>query len=175
MRASSAGGDVAKVGVGAALGAVIGAAAGGGKGAAIGAGAGAAAGGVGAAVTRGKAAEIPVDRGLVFGLRGRLRLLSGLISAVGNRAQDVILPHNEYNLGMESSRRNFFLSLAALPASWTAFTTPSAPHPAHRMARPTGRLVKRQFPALGRFDLSERRECLPSLAAGAGPACRIHA
>jgi len=76
--ASSAGGDVAKVGVGAALGAVIGAAAGGGKGAAIGAGAGAAAGGVGAAVTRGKTAEIPVESRISFRIEGPITITERL-------------------------------------------------------------------------------------------------
>lgn len=58
--------DAAKVGGGAALGAIIGAIAGGGKGAAIGAGAG---GGIGAGdvlLTRGKPAEIPVETRLTF-------------------------------------------------------------------------------------------------------------
>jgi hypothetical protein len=76
--ASSAGGDVAKVGVGAALGAVIGAAAGGGKGAAIGAGAGAAAGGVGAAVARGKTAEIPVESRISFRIEGPITITERL-------------------------------------------------------------------------------------------------
>ncbi len=76
--ASSAGGDVAKVGVGAALGAVIGAAAGGGKGAAIGAGAGAAAGGVGAAVTRGRTAEIPVESRISFRIEGPITITERL-------------------------------------------------------------------------------------------------
>jgi len=75
---SSTGGDVAKVGVGAALGAVIGAAAGGGKGAAIGAGAGAAAGGVGAAVTRGKTAEIPVESRISFRIEGPITITERL-------------------------------------------------------------------------------------------------
>ena len=64
--ASSTGSDVAKVGAGTVLGAAIGAAAGGGKGAAIGAGAGAAAGAAGVMLTRGKAAEIPVETRLSF-------------------------------------------------------------------------------------------------------------
>jgi hypothetical protein len=76
--ASSAGADVAKVGAGAALGAVIGAAAGGGKGAAIGAGAGAAAGGVGAAVTRGKTAEIPVESRISFRIEGPITITERL-------------------------------------------------------------------------------------------------
>ncbi len=66
--ASSAGGDAAKVGVGAALGAAIGAAAGGGKGAAIGVGAGAAAGVAGVMLSRGKSAEIPVETRIRFRL-----------------------------------------------------------------------------------------------------------
>jgi len=60
--------DATKVGVGAALGAVIGAIAGGGKGAAIGAGAGGAAGAGTAAATHGKAATLPSETRL------RLRL-----------------------------------------------------------------------------------------------------
>lgn len=64
--ASSTGDDLTKVGVGTVLGAAIGAAAGGGKGAAIGAGAGAVAGAAGAALTRGKAAEIPVETRISF-------------------------------------------------------------------------------------------------------------
>lgn len=53
--------DAAKVGVGAALGAAIGAIAGGGKGAGIGAGVGGAAGAGDVMMTRGKAAELPVE------------------------------------------------------------------------------------------------------------------
>ena len=63
---SSTGGDAAKVGVGAAIGAAIGAIAGGGKGAAIGAGVGGAAGVGDVLLTRGKAAEIPVETRLTF-------------------------------------------------------------------------------------------------------------
>ena len=60
--------DAAKVGIGAALGAAIGAIAGGGKGAAIGAGAGGAAGAGDVMLTRGQAAEIPVETRLSFRL-----------------------------------------------------------------------------------------------------------
>jgi len=58
--------DAAKVGGGAALGAIIGAIAGGGKGAAIGAGAGTAAGAGDVMLTRGKPAEIPVETQVIF-------------------------------------------------------------------------------------------------------------
>jgi hypothetical protein len=58
--------DAAKVGGGAALGAIIGAIAGGGKGAAIGAGAGGAAGAGDVALTRGKPAEIRVETKVSF-------------------------------------------------------------------------------------------------------------
>ncbi|MGB6943434.1 MAG: hypothetical protein WBE37_13625 [Bryobacteraceae bacterium] len=64
--ASSTGTDAAKVGAGAAIGAIIGAIAGGGKGAAIGAGAGGAAGAGDVLLTRGKPAEIPVERRVNF-------------------------------------------------------------------------------------------------------------
>jgi hypothetical protein len=64
--ASSTGGDLAKIGVGAAIGAAIGAAAGGGKGAAIGAGVGGAAGTADVLLTRGKPAEIPVETRISF-------------------------------------------------------------------------------------------------------------
>jgi isopenicillin-N epimerase len=50
---------------------------------------------------------------------------------------------------MESSRRNFFLSLpalAALPASWTAFTTALRAAPGAPDAESYWSLVKRQFP-----------------------------
>ncbi len=60
--------DAAKVGIGAALGAAIGAIAGGGKGAAIGAGVGGAAGAGDVMLTRGQAAEIPVETRLSFRL-----------------------------------------------------------------------------------------------------------
>lgn len=76
--ASSAGSDIAKVGGGAVLGAVIGAAAGGGKGAAIGAGAGAAAGGIGAAATRGRTAEIPVETRVSFRIENPVTLTERL-------------------------------------------------------------------------------------------------
>jgi hypothetical protein len=61
--------DAAKVGAGAALGAVIGAIAGGGKGAAIGAGAGGAAGAGTVMATRGKAAALASETRLSFRLR----------------------------------------------------------------------------------------------------------
>ncbi len=60
--------DAAKVGVGAAIGAAIGAIAGGGKGAAIGAGVGGAAGAGDVMLTRGKAAELPVETRVSFRL-----------------------------------------------------------------------------------------------------------
>lgn len=60
--------DAAKIGAGAALGAIIGAIAGGGKGAAIGAGAGGAAGTGTVLATRGKAAEIPSETRITFSL-----------------------------------------------------------------------------------------------------------
>ena len=63
---SSTGGDIAKVAVGTALGAIIGAAAGGGKGAAIGAAAGGAAGVGTAAATRGKPATLASETRLSF-------------------------------------------------------------------------------------------------------------
>ena len=58
--------DAAKIGAGAAIGAVIGAIAGGGKGAAIGAGAGGAVGAGDVLLTRGKAVEIPVETRINF-------------------------------------------------------------------------------------------------------------
>jgi hypothetical protein len=58
--------DAAKVGGGAALGAIIGAIAGGGKGAAVGAGAGGAAGAGDVMLTRGKPAEIKVETRVIF-------------------------------------------------------------------------------------------------------------
>jgi hypothetical protein len=64
--ASSTATDVAKIGAGAAIGAVIGAIAGGGKGAAIGAGAGGAVGAGDVLLTRGKPAEIPVETRVSF-------------------------------------------------------------------------------------------------------------
>jgi len=64
--ASSTGTDAAKIGGGAALGAIIGAIAGGGKGAAIGAGAGGAVGAGDVLLTRGNPAEIPVETRVSF-------------------------------------------------------------------------------------------------------------
>ena len=61
--------DVAKIGGGAAVGAIIGAIAGGGKGAAIGAGAGGAAGAGGVLLTRGKPATLPSETRLSLRLR----------------------------------------------------------------------------------------------------------
>jgi hypothetical protein len=61
--------DAAKIGAGAAIGAVIGAIAGGGKGAAIGAGAGGAAGAGTVAATRGRAATLTSETRLSFRLR----------------------------------------------------------------------------------------------------------
>jgi hypothetical protein len=61
--------DAAKVGGGAALGAIIGAIAGGGKGAAIGAGVGGAAGTGDVLATRGKPATLPSEMRLTFRLR----------------------------------------------------------------------------------------------------------
>lgn len=66
--------DAAKVGVGAALGAVIGAAAGGGKGAAIGAGAGGAAGAGTVLATRGKPASLPSETRITFRLSAPVTL-----------------------------------------------------------------------------------------------------
>jgi len=63
---SSTGTDAAKIGAGAAIGAVIGAIAGGGKGAAIGAGAGGAVGAGDVLLTRGQAAEIKVETRVSF-------------------------------------------------------------------------------------------------------------
>jgi len=64
--ANQAATDAAKVGGGAALGAIIGAIAGGGKGAAIGAGAGGAVGAGDVMLTRGRAVEIPVETRVNF-------------------------------------------------------------------------------------------------------------
>lgn len=75
---SSRGSDAAKVGVGAAIGAAIGAIAGGGRGAAIGAGAGGAAGAGTVAVTRGKAAELPVETRISFRLTAPVTLTEKL-------------------------------------------------------------------------------------------------
>ncbi len=66
--------DAAKIGAGAALGAIIGAVAGGGKGAAIGAGAGGAAGTGTVMATRGKAAEFPPETRISFRLRNSVTL-----------------------------------------------------------------------------------------------------
>jgi hypothetical protein len=63
---SSTGTDAAKIGGGAAIGAIIGAIAGGGKGAAIGAGAGGVAGAGDVLLTRGKPAEIAVETRVSF-------------------------------------------------------------------------------------------------------------
>ncbi len=60
--------DATKVGIGAAIGAAIGAIAGGGRGAAIGAGAGGAAGAGDVLLTRGAAAELPVETRVSFRL-----------------------------------------------------------------------------------------------------------
>lgn len=65
---SNTGGNIAKIGGGAALGAIIGAIAGGGKGAAIGAGAGGAAGTGVAAATGGKPTVVPVETLIAFRL-----------------------------------------------------------------------------------------------------------
>ena len=75
---NSAGSDLAKVGVGAAIGAAIGAAAGGGKGAAIGAGVGGAAGTADVLLTRGKAAEIPVETRVSFRIQEPITLTERL-------------------------------------------------------------------------------------------------
>ena len=71
---SGHGEDVAKIGGGAALGAIIGAIAGGGKGAAIGAGVGGAAGTGAAAATRGKAVSIPSETVIRFRLASTLKI-----------------------------------------------------------------------------------------------------
>jgi len=70
----SHGEDAAKVGAGAALGAVIGAIAGGGKGAAIGAGAGGAAGAGTVMATRGKPAALPSETRISFRLAAPVTL-----------------------------------------------------------------------------------------------------
>jgi hypothetical protein len=70
--------DAAKIGGGAALGAIIGAIAGGGKGAAIGAGAGGAAGAGTVMMTRGKPAEIPVETRVAFRLKNPVTLTEQL-------------------------------------------------------------------------------------------------
>ncbi len=71
---SSKGEDVAKIGGGAALGAIIGAIAGGGKGAALGAGVGGAAGTGAAAATRGKPVTIPSETVIRFRLANRVTI-----------------------------------------------------------------------------------------------------
>ena len=76
--ASSAGGDLAKIGAGAAIGAAIGAIAGGGKGAAIGAGVGGAAGTADVLLTRGKSAEIPVETRVSFRIQEPLTITERL-------------------------------------------------------------------------------------------------
>lgn len=70
--------DAAKVGGGAALGAIIGAIAGGGKGAAIGAGVGGAAGAGDVALTRGQAAELKVETRVSFRLAETVNLTERL-------------------------------------------------------------------------------------------------
>lgn len=75
---SSTGGDLAKIGAGAAIGAAIGAIAGGGKGAAIGAGAGAAAGAGTVLVMSGKPVEIPVETRLTFRVQESVTLTEKL-------------------------------------------------------------------------------------------------
>jgi hypothetical protein len=70
--------DAAKIGAGAALGAIIGAIAGGGKGAAIGAGAGGAAGTGTVLATRGKAAEIPSETRITFSLSNSVPITENL-------------------------------------------------------------------------------------------------
>lgn len=70
--------DAAKIGGGAALGAIIGAIAGGGKGAAIGAGAGGAAGTGAVLATRGKAAVIPSETRVTFALSNNVPITERL-------------------------------------------------------------------------------------------------
>lgn len=70
--------DAAKIGGGAALGAIIGAIAGGGKGAAIGAGAGGAAGTGAVLGTRGKAAVIPSETRITFSLSNSIPITERL-------------------------------------------------------------------------------------------------
>jgi len=74
----STGGDLAKIGAGAAIGAAIGAVAGGGKGAAIGAGAGAAAGTGAVLIANGKSVEIPVETRLTFRVKHSISLTEKL-------------------------------------------------------------------------------------------------
>jgi hypothetical protein len=75
---NSAGSDAAKIGAGAAIGAMIGALAGGGKGAAIGAGVGGAAGAGDVLLTRGKPAQIPVETRLTFRVEESVRITEKL-------------------------------------------------------------------------------------------------
>jgi hypothetical protein len=75
---SSAGTDAAKIGGGAALGAIIGAIAGGGKGAAIGAGAGGAVGAGDVLLTRGQAAEITVETRVTFRVQDSITITERL-------------------------------------------------------------------------------------------------
>ncbi len=70
--------DALKVGLGAALGAAIGGIAGGGKGAATGAGVGGAAGAGGVLLTRGQAAELPVETKVAFRLQEPITLTEKL-------------------------------------------------------------------------------------------------
>ena len=77
----STGGDLAKVGAGAAIGAAIGAAVGGGKGAGIGAGVGGAAGTADVLLTRGKPAEIPVETRISFRIQDPITLTERLQEA----------------------------------------------------------------------------------------------
>ena len=74
MGPESKGTDAAKIGGGAALGAIIGAIAGGGKGAAIGAGAGGAAGTGAVLTTRGKAAVLPSETKISFRLNNSVTI-----------------------------------------------------------------------------------------------------
>jgi hypothetical protein len=75
---SSAGTDAAKIGGGAAIGAIIGAIAGGGKGAAIGAGAGGAVGAGGVLLTRGQSAEIKVETRVSFRVQDSITITERL-------------------------------------------------------------------------------------------------
>jgi hypothetical protein len=70
--------DAAKVGGGAAIGAIIGALAGGGKGAAIGAGAGGVLGAGDVLLTRGKAAQIPVETRITFRVQDSITITERL-------------------------------------------------------------------------------------------------
>ncbi|HLG95853.1 MAG TPA: hypothetical protein VKX49_06030 [Bryobacteraceae bacterium] len=74
----STGGDLAKIGAGAAVGAAIGAIAGGGKGAAIGAGAGAAVGTGAVVISNGRSVEIPVESRLIFRIKDSIKLTEKL-------------------------------------------------------------------------------------------------